>query len=62
MNRNEYFMVGGIVIGAILWGSLTTLIENGSTKIAVLGLVFACLCFGMAMGFSLCNQIKELNK
>ena len=52
MKASDIFLVVGMVIGAILWGSITALIENNGL-IAILGLAFSCICMGVALGHNI---------
>jgi len=52
MRINDIFLVVGMVIGAILWGSVNTLIENNGL-VSILGLAFSCICMGVALGHTI---------
>lgn len=52
MFNREYFLVIGMVIGAVLWGSVNTLIENNGL-LAIIGLAFSCLSMGVALGYTM---------
>ena len=55
--KMEYMLFVGILIGAILWWSVTTLVENNGL-LAILGLAFSCLSMGVAMGQTLTKETK----
>lgn len=45
----EWFLYAGVVIGAVLWGSLTSLLENNGV-LSIFGLAVSCLSLGVVMG------------
>lgn len=52
MRITDIFLLVGIVIGAVLWGSVNTLIENNGL-LAIIGLAFSCICMGVALGYTI---------
>jgi len=52
MKDKEVFLMIGVVVGGILWGSVTTLIENNGL-IAIIGLAFSCLVMGVGLGMTI---------
>jgi hypothetical protein len=49
MKDKDWFLLVGVVIGGIMWGSITSLIENNGF-IAIFGLAFSSLVMGGALG------------
>lgn len=52
MTKKEMFLLLGVVIGGILWGSITSLIENNGL-LSIMGLAFSSLVMGIAMGMNI---------
>jgi hypothetical protein len=52
MSNKEWFLFVGVLVGAILWASVTTLVENNGL-IAIIGLSASCLVMGVAMGVNI---------
>lgn len=52
MKDKEYFLLAGVVIGGILWASVSALIENNGV-IPIIGLAFACLVMGVGLGMTI---------
>lgn len=49
ITTKEVYLIVGVVIGGILWGSVANLIENNGL-FSIMGLAFSCLVMGVAMG------------
>ena len=58
MKSQDIFLVVGIVVGAIMWGSVTTLIENNGF-LAIIGLAFSCIAMGVALGMNIVGVDNE---
>jgi hypothetical protein len=58
MKSQDIFLVVGIVVGAIMWGSVTTLIENNGL-LAIIGLAFSCITMGVALGMHIVGDDNE---
>lgn len=52
MKEKDYFLLVGVVVGGILWGSITTLLENNGV-VAIVGLAFSCLVMGVGLGMNI---------
>lgn len=52
MKKQEMFLLLGVVIGGILWGSVSSLIENNGVP-AIAGLAFSCLVMGVGLGMTI---------
>lgn len=52
MSTKEIYMFIGVVIGGILWGSITSLIENNGL-LAIMGLASSCIVMGVGLGMSI---------
>ena len=52
MRKQEMFLLLGVVIGGILWGSVSSLIENNGVP-AIAGLAFSCLVMGVGLGMTI---------
>ena len=52
MKDKEYYLLAGVLIGGILWASVTSLIENNGV-VAIVGLAFSCLVMGVGMGMNI---------
>ena len=57
MKKQEMYLLLGVVIGGILWGSVTSLIENNGVP-AILGLAFSCIVMGVGLGMTI-NEDKK---
>ena len=49
MNKSEVYLIVGTVVGAVLWGSVISLIET-SGVLPIVGLARASLILGGAVG------------
>ena len=49
ITTKEVYLIVGVVIGGILWGSISHLIENNGLP-AIMGLAFSCLVMGVGLG------------
>ena len=49
MKKQEAYLLLGVFIGGIMWGSISSLIENNGIP-AILGLAFSCLVMGAGLG------------
>jgi hypothetical protein len=58
MKSQDIFLVVGIVIGAIMWGSVNSLIENNGL-LAIIGLAFSCITMGVALGMHIEGRDDE---
>jgi hypothetical protein len=52
MKKQELYLLLGVVIGGILWGSISSLIENNGVP-AILGLAFSCITMGVGLGMTI---------
>jgi hypothetical protein len=52
MKDKEYYLLIGVVVGGVLWASVSSLIENNGLP-AIIGLAFSCLVMGVAMGMNI---------
>lgn len=52
MSSRDYYLFTGVVVGGILWGSITSLLENNGL-IAIIGLAFSCLVMGVGLGMTI---------
>ena len=60
MKSQDIFLVVGMVIGAIMWGSITSLIENNGL-LAIFGLIVSCTTMGVALGMHIVGKDNETN-
>ena len=58
MKSQDIFLVVGMVIGAIMWGSITSLIENNGL-LSIFGLAFSCTTMGVALGMHILGKDNE---
>ena len=58
MKSQDVFLVVGIFVGAIMWGSITNLIENNGL-LAIIGLAFSCIVMGVALGMHILGDDNE---
>jgi hypothetical protein len=58
MKSQDVFLVVGMVIGAIMWGSITSLIENNGL-LAIIGLALSCIVMGVALGMHILGDDNE---
>ena len=54
------YLLLGVVIGGILWGSITSLIENNGL-LAIMGLAVSSLVMGVAMGMAINGGMNDGN-
>ena len=52
MRNQDYFLLAGVIIGAILWGSINSLLENNGV-IAIFGLAVSSMTLGFGLGLTL---------
>ena len=52
MKDKEIFLMIGVVVGGILWASISSLLENNGLP-AIIGLAFSCLVMGVGMGMNI---------
>lgn len=52
MKDKEYYLLTGVVIGGILWASVSSLVENNGL-VAIIGLAFSCLVMGVGLGMTI---------
>lgn len=52
MKKQEMYLLIGVVIGGVLWGSVTTLIENNGL-LAIFGLGASCIVMGVGLGMTI---------
>ena len=57
MNMRDIYLFIGVIVGGILWGSITALIENNNL-LSIIGLAFSCLIMGISMGNALNKETK----
>jgi hypothetical protein len=58
MKKQEMYLLLGVVIGGILWGSVSTLIENNGL-LAIMGLAFSCIVMGVGLGMTIGEKNAE---
>jgi hypothetical protein len=49
MKDKKWYLLAGVLLGGILWVSVSTLIENNGL-IAIIGLALSCLVIGIGIG------------
>ena len=52
MKDREWYLLTGVVIGGILWGSVSSLVENNGVP-AIIGLAFSCITMGVGLGMTI---------
>jgi hypothetical protein len=52
MKDKEYYLIAGVLIGGILWASVSSLVENNGLP-AIIGLAFSCLVMGVGLGMTI---------
>jgi hypothetical protein len=52
MKKQEAYLLLGVVIGGILWASVSSLVENNGLM-AIIGLAFSCLVMGAGLGMTI---------
>ena len=52
MKDKEYYLYIGVLVGGILWASVSSLVENNGLP-AIVGLAFSCLVMGIGMGMTI---------
>jgi hypothetical protein len=52
MENKKWYLLAGVLLGGILWVSVSTLIENNGL-IAIIGLGFSCLVIGVGLGMTI---------
>jgi hypothetical protein len=57
MKKQEMYLLIGVVIGGIMWGSISSLIENNGVP-AIFGLAFSCIVMGVGLGMTI-NEGKS---
>ena len=60
MKSQDIFLFVGIFVGAVMWGSITTLIENNGL-LAIIGLAVSCIIMGVALGMHIVGKDNETN-
>jgi hypothetical protein len=60
MKSQDIFLFVGIFVGAIMWGSITTLIQNNGL-LAIIGLALSCTIMGVALGMHIVGKDNETN-
>jgi hypothetical protein len=60
MKSQDIFLFVGIFVGAIMWGSITTLIQNNGL-LAIIGLALSCIIMGVALGMHIVGKDNEDN-
>ena len=60
MKSQDIFLFVGIFVGAVMWGSITTLIENNGL-LAIIGLAVSCVIMGVALGMHIVGKDNETN-
>jgi hypothetical protein len=58
MKSQDIFLFVGIFVGATMWGSVTTLIQNNGL-LAIIGLGFSCIVMGVALGMHIIGRDNE---
>ena len=52
MKKQEMYLIIGVLIGGIMWGSISSLIENNGIP-AIIGLAFSNLVMGVGLGMTI---------
>ena len=60
MKSQDIFLFVGIFVGAVMWGSITSLIENNGL-LAIIGLALSCIIMGVALGMHIVGKDNETN-
>jgi hypothetical protein len=60
MKSQDIFLFVGIFVGAVMWGSITSLIENNGL-LAIIGLAVSCIIMGVALGMHIVGKDNETN-
>lgn len=60
MKSQDIFLFVGIFVGAIMWGSITTLLQNNGV-LAIVGLAVSCMIMGVALGMHIEGKDNEDN-
>jgi hypothetical protein len=60
MKSQDIFLFVGIFVGAVMWGSITSLIENNGL-LAIIGLAVSCIIMGVALGMHIVGKDNEDN-
>lgn len=60
MKSQDIFLFVGIFVGAVMWGSITTLIGNNGL-LAIIGLAVSCIVMGVALGMHIVGKDNETN-
>jgi hypothetical protein len=60
MKSQDIFLFVGIFVGAVMWGSITSLIENNGL-LAIIGLAVSCVIMGVALGMHIVGKDNETN-
>jgi hypothetical protein len=58
MKSQDIFLFVGIFVGAIMWGSITTLLQNNGV-LAIVGLAVSCMIMGVALGMHIEGKDNE---
>jgi hypothetical protein len=58
MKSQDVFLVVGIFVGAIMWASVSSLIENNGL-LAIIGLALSCIVMGVALGMHILGDDNE---
>lgn len=58
MKSQDIFLLVGIMVGAVMWGSITSLIEHNGL-LAIFGLGFSCVVLGVALGMHIVGDDNE---
>ena len=58
MKKQEMFLLLGVVIGGIMWGSISSLVENNGL-LAIMGLAFSCSVMGVGLGMTIGEKNAE---
>jgi hypothetical protein len=60
MKSQDIFLFVGIFVGAIMWGSVNSLIQNNGI-LAIIGLALSCIIMGVALGMHIIGDDNETN-
>lgn len=58
MKGHDKFLILGLVLGCIMWGSLTTLVENNGI-IAIVGLMVSSMLLGFGLGLITGRELND---
>ena len=60
MKSQDIFLFVGMFVGAVMWCSITSLLENNGL-LAIFGLIVSCTIMGVALGMHIVGKDNETN-